>query len=88
VANEIRLQRLGLLHQGDSAQAGLQSLPIQGDADGQRAHGCQPIEIERRQLTQAIELLVGNADGIQFVGPRVCQAQVTWLSRTRRTCVS
>ena len=57
MADEIGLQRLGLLDQGNSAQAGLQGLTVQGDADGQRAHGCQPIEIDRRQLPQAIELL-------------------------------
>lgn len=75
VADEVRLKRLRFLHQGDGAQASLQGLPIQGNADGQRAHGCQPIEIERRQLTQSVELLVGNAYSIEFIGPRIYQAQ-------------
>jgi hypothetical protein len=74
MANEIRLQRLGLIHQRDRAQPRSEFGGIKGHADGQVAHRGQAVQIEGRQLPQARELLVLDAGGVEFIRLRLGQS--------------
>jgi hypothetical protein len=73
MANEIRLQRLGLIHQRDRAQPHSEFGGIKGHADGQLPHRGQAVQIKCRQLPQARDLFVLDAGGVEFIRLRLGQ---------------
>ena len=57
VADEVRLQRPGLVDQGHRAQPGPEGRTVEGHADGQAAHRGESTEIDGRELPKVGQLL-------------------------------
>ena len=74
VADEVRLQRLGLVDEGHRTQSRLEGGAVEGDADGQAAHRGEATEIDRRELPKMGQQLVLDAGRVKLILRGIGQA--------------